>query len=462
MENASAYETCIERLEWAIQKLNLQVNSHQLAEIAELIVQPMTGPWRFFHTPQHIFEVGGNTDPIEVLAALYHDLVYVQVDRSINFNVSFYISPFTKEANGHLMIRNQAELPQDDIFAMVMAVFGFTPGQQLIPTAGQNEFLSAVVAAKTLESILSPVELIQVIACIEATIPFRSVDAGELLYQRLQAANQDFSLGMTDGEIIATVHRGVRIANRDIGNFAHPSAAHFLANTWNLLPETNHNLAARDSYTVCDYRGALQKMEGFLNFLQPELIFRSFRSEPDRETCEQLVAKARRNLEIARLYLGSKLVSIAFVEAISFAIGLDVPITIMMGELPGRGYNFVQLVSFLPEIENQFPPQNEIEREVLNLLENGRAQRSDRDLDNSPLATLIVKTIGFDAVREQCDRAKAFFQGQLTTEDFVAHFPASVKEIVINAVLKLFESRSEAVRKYYCIHPDVLKVSWQS
>ncbi len=458
MENASAYATCIERLEWAAKKLNLQVNSRQLIEIAELIVQPMTGPWRFFHTPQHIFEVGGNDDPIEVLAALYHDLVYVQVDRSINFNVSFYISPFTKEGNGQLVIRSQEELPQDLSFEIVMAVFGFVPEQQLQPTAGQNEFLSALVAAKTLESFLSPIQLLQIIACIEATIPFRPMDASQCLYERLQAANLRFDLGSSDEELAEFVARGVRIANRDISNFAHPSAAHFLANTWNLLPETNHNLAARDSYTVCDYRGALQKMEGFLNFLQPELIFRSFRGEPDQETCDRLIARAQQNLDVARLYLGTKLVSIAFVEAISFAIGLDVPITIMMGELPGRGYNFVQLVSFLPTIENKFPPRNDIEAEVLNLIENGRAQHSDRDLDNSPLATLIVKTIGFDAVREQCDRAKAFFQGNLTTEDFVTHFPPSVKEIVINAVLKLFESRSNAVREYYCIKPDMVNI----
>lgn len=457
MENLSAYETCIERLEWATQKLDVKVNSEKLAEIAELIVQPMTGPWRFFHTPQHIFEVGGNDDPIEVIAALYHDLVYVQVDRSINFNVSYYISPFTKEARGKLIIRSVHELPEDDTFAMVMAVFGFTPEQQLKPTAGQNEFLSAVVAAKTLESFLPMVYLLQTIACIESTIPFRSTEACDRLYERVQLANQRLKLGMSDGEIGETVARGVRVANRDISNFAHPSAAHFLANTWNLLPETNHNLAARDSYTVCDYRGALQKMEGFLSYLQPELIFRSFRGEPGEEACNQLIENARRNLEVARLYLGSKLVSIAFIEAISFAIGLDVPITIMMGELPGRGYNFVQLVSFLPDIENKFPPQTDIEREVLNLLENGRAQRSDRDLDNSPLATLIVKTIGFDGIREQCDRAKAFFQGKLTTEDFVMNFPASVKETVINAVLKLFESRSDAVRKYYCINPELIQ-----
>ena len=52
----------------------------------------MIGPWRFFHNPEHIFDVRGDEDAIEVIAALFHDIVYVQVDHSINFNVRYYIT----------------------------------------------------------------------------------------------------------------------------------------------------------------------------------------------------------------------------------------------------------------------------------------------------------------------------------------------------------------------------------
>ncbi|MEO6861985.1 MAG: hypothetical protein ABI180_10715 [Microcoleus sp.] len=52
----------------------------------------MIGPGRFFHTPEHIFHVGGNEEAIEVLAALFHDIVYLQVDRSINFNIEDFIN----------------------------------------------------------------------------------------------------------------------------------------------------------------------------------------------------------------------------------------------------------------------------------------------------------------------------------------------------------------------------------
>lgn len=174
MELEQAYKKCTHRLMWACASLQAKVELSELAPIADLIVQPMTGPWRFFHTPQHIFKVGGTEDAIEVLAALFHDLVYVQVDCSINFQLSYYITPYTKEVKGQLVIREPSDLPADPMFDMVASVFGFVPGQMLQPFAGQNEFLSALVAVKVLEPFLQPEHLIQIVAGIEATIPFRS------------------------------------------------------------------------------------------------------------------------------------------------------------------------------------------------------------------------------------------------------------------------------------------------
>ncbi len=70
----------------------------------------MIGPWRFFDNPEHIFDVRGDEDAIELMAALFHDIVYVQeVDRSINFNVRYYITTVTKEVNKQLQIRDQSE-----------------------------------------------------------------------------------------------------------------------------------------------------------------------------------------------------------------------------------------------------------------------------------------------------------------------------------------------------------------
>ena len=148
MDSAQAHQQCLEKLIWAMRRLEVQVDWAQLYTIADLIVQPMTGYWRYFHTPQHVIEVGGNEDGIEVLAALFHDLVYVQVDCSINFNLSYYITPFVKQEREQLRIRETFQLPADPTFEMVVSVFGFVAGQVLDPFAGENEFLSAVVTKR--------------------------------------------------------------------------------------------------------------------------------------------------------------------------------------------------------------------------------------------------------------------------------------------------------------------------
>lgn len=444
---------CLDSLIWAVEQLNGTVDLAQLTRIADLIIQTMTGPWRFFHTPEHIFEVGGSGDAIEILSALFHDLVYVQVDQGISVNISSYIAAFVKEHRGQLIIRAATEMQPDPMFDLVAEVFGFTAGQTLEPTAGQNEFLSALIAAQSLKELLPQGRLAEIAACIEATIPFRPRFAtGEVvsdrLYQRLQHVNQHFALGWTDDTLRQAVGRAVRVANRDVENFAFPSSADFLANTWNLLPETNHHLKNANSYTVHGYRTSIEKMEGFMNFLKPEQVFQQFHNEPDADTYASLIERTRKNLEVAKLYLGTKLVSIAIIEALSFRIGRDVPISTMMGELPFEEHSGAQLEQFLPLVGVTVPPQNQIERDVLELLEKGRSLASSYDVKNSPIATFVVKSLGFDRVRELLQEAKGFFRGEQTAEVFLSLCDDAVVDPVIQGIAQLFESRKLAITQH--------------
>lgn len=443
-------QQCLDKLIWATNRLQINLDEAQLNKIAELIVQTMTGPWRYFHTPEHIFEVGGEDHPVEVLSALFHDVVYVQVDQSVNFNLSYYIISFVKEYRGQLLIRDASELPQDPIFELVLTVFGFTVGQALSPFAGQNEFLSAVVAAKVFESILPLSLILQIVACIEATIPFRAKNkdgesASDLLYKRVKNANEKYNIGLKDEEIVETIQRTVKMANRDVGSFANPSAAKFLDGTWSLLPETNHNLHNPASYTFSEYRIALQKMEGFMNFLKPEVIFQHYRNIPEDLEYQKLLDLADRNLKIGRLYLGCKLLSIGFLEALSLRLGRDIPISSMMGELPTQGFTADKLEDFIPNIEQGYHSDDEIEKEVLNLLEHGRTKNSNYDLKNSPLTTYMVKTIGFDKMRQQNDRVKAFFEKKISGEEFLAGCNPEMIRVVTEGLIHLFDCRKASL-----------------
>ena len=438
-------QQCLEKLFWATEQLQVKVDPGQLSKIAKLIVQTMTGCWRYFHTPEHIFEVGGYRDAIEVLAALFHDVVYVQVDGSINFNLTYYLAPFIEENVRGLCVREQSELPNDPTFRMVMAIFGFVPGQGLSPLAGQNEFLSAVVAAKALDFVSSSI-LVQIITCIEATIPFRSNSASgsspcELLYQRLRLTNEQFNLQLTEPEIVQAVKRSVRLSNRDVCSFADSNSAVFLASTWNLLPESNHSLQKSGSYTVRDYRKAIQKMTDFMNFLKPELVFRQFQEEPDTQTHRDLVERARRNLEVGRFYLESKLVTITIVEALSLRLGSDISLSIMMGELPGSEFSLGRLGDSLPNIPQSYAPVTDVEKEVWDLLTAGRSGDPKYDLRNSPLASFVVKFVGFDEIRRLRTLAKEFFQNNISSEDFLGSCNAALVGIIINEVARLIENR---------------------
>lgn len=444
------YQHCLEKLIWVTDKLQIKATSIQLSRIAKLIVQTMTGPWRYFHSTDHIFEVGGYRDPIEVLAALFHDVVYVQVDGSVNFNLTYYIVPFVEEDRGELLIREHRECGRDSTFEIVTSVFGFVPGQVLSPLAGQNEFLSAVVAAKVLESLLSLSLIVQIVACIEATIPFRSKSAlglspSELLYQRLISTNNHFNLHLTDQEIIQAVKRAVRLTNRDVGSFAYPNSAVFLSSTWSLLPETNHNLQKSGSYTVRDYRIAMQKMAKFMYFLKPELIFRQFQKEPDAQTYQGLLERASKNLEVARLYLDSKLVASAILEALSLRFGTDVSLAIMMGELPDTGISVGRLGDSFPAISHPYQPQNDIEKEVWSLLELGRSDSSTYDLKTSPLTVFVLRYTGFEEIQKIRERSQEFFEEIISSEDFLNSCNAELIRIIIDEIKKLFENRIAAL-----------------
>ena len=215
-------QKCLDCLTNAIADLDGQADKEQLTKISNLIIQTMTGPWRSFHTPNHIFEVGEGGDAIEVISAIFHDLVYVQVDQGISVNISRYISPYIKQDREQLVILEPPELQEDIIFKMVTMLFGFKHGQPLLPMSGQNEFLSALIAVKALENILPLSRLTEIAACIEATIPFRpklesGLTCSDSLFERLISANEEFQFGWNDQEITEIV-KVLLLANSTIAS----------------------------------------------------------------------------------------------------------------------------------------------------------------------------------------------------------------------------------------------------
>lgn len=439
---------CLLCLTWALESLGVTVSRRKLDRLVEIIIQCMTDENRFFHSPPHIFSVADGGDPLEVLAALYHDVVYVQVDEGINVNVSGFIAPFVKEVRGRLQVRDEEEIPVDQDFDLVSRIFDVQPGQHL--ALEQNEFLSALVAVKQLSGLLTWPQLAAMAACIEATIPFRppsplGLKPSEQLHQRLHDLNPVYKFNWNDGEIVEMVQRAVRVANRDVENFAEERAADFLNNTWKLLPETNPFLRSASPYTVSQYRHALEKMTSFMNFLEPILVFRQFQGEPATADYELILQRAGKNISVARLYLSVKLVAIAILEGLSLRLGNDVPLTSLVGRGSPNEVDLSEWQTRLPEIEPRYYPQTAIEAETLELLSVGRTQTSEFDIRNSPLATFLVLALGFEEVVKLVEMAKAFFQGKLTADQFLDRCDEKILKDVTTAILKEFESRTSAL-----------------
>jgi hypothetical protein len=253
--------------------------------------------------------------------------------------------------------------------------------------------------------------------------------------------NQELSLGLTEQDLIDSVKRSVRLSNRDVENFSSQHPAQFLDETWNLIPETNHDLLRANAYTVKQYRISLQKMEGFLNFLSPQLVFKQFLDEPSDAHFKFLNEKTERNIRIARLYLGMKLTSIGVLEALSLRLGEDVSISMMMGELPQEGKTLKTMASFLPDITNIDMIMSDDEKEVLSLLEEGRHLNTSYDLKNSPIAAYMLKSIGFEKMKGLLKANKAFFSGEISAEQLITQCPSKIIQDVNNSILCLFDER---------------------
>jgi hypothetical protein len=330
-------------------------------------------------------------------------------------------------------------------------LFDFSAGQVLMPSKGQNEFLSALVAAKSMEQVLGLENLTEMAACIEATIPFRKWSQGgltpsDVLRQRLHRISDKFGFDWSGDQLDSAVRRAVRLSNRDVENFGHPASAEFLNNTWNLMPETNHELLGAYSYTVSGYRKSLQKMEGFMVELTPQVVFQQFQQEPPAQTFAAMLVRTDKNLSVARLYLGSKLLSIAIIEAVSLRLGSEIPLATMMGELPQRGTIDAQLESFLPVVQNPWQPQNQLEQEVLALLETGRTLESDYDVKHSPVATFLVRSIGFDRSVCLLEQARSFFCQHISGEEFLSACDPHIVEAIVAGACQVFEIRRKAIR----------------
>jgi hypothetical protein len=401
--------------------LNIQLC---LEQMAFLIHECMSIGARNYHGVAHVFVVAQPfTDPIAVLAALFHDTVYYHVDGGLSEKQRTILAvpdnamPLPTKAipiPPPLYIASGLK-DEDPILCLVEEVFGFTPGTEVTLKNGLNEFLSAVLAARQLAPILEEAQqshrpgapanfyaaIMEIVACIEATIPFRGLgwkegmpSILEQLFSRVSLVNERFcSSSLNEDALVKCIQRAVEVTNSDVENFGSQDRTWFLDNTWSLLPETNESLRHQYLYTVHEFQFAVFKMNGFFNFLPARVVFHTFRGVPSEEVYTKLTAEATRNLEIGKKYVGAKLLSMSVLSAFAELSGGDAPISLFMGDLPSRHRQSIQLSDQIPAHDPQNIPQP-VDCEVYDLLAVGRRSEMSFDIKQSPVAAYLYGWLG--------------------------------------------------------------------
>lgn len=444
----------IQVLEQAFRNLQLDVSGAVLEELATTVHKAMSVEGRHYHTPEHVLSLASPENPIQSLAALFHDIVYYQVDRGFSTEVMEILRPYIgldDSVDPEFAVHLPANT-EDVCYRAAIDIFNFIPGHKLYSTPGFNEFLSALVMAKKLRNLVPEKILLQVLVYIEASIPFRGKDEQgctpfDRLEQRLRKASQDYCIPLSEAEIIATVRGAVIFANKDVENFSEKDPALFLVNTWKLMPETNLSLRGGGIYSIRDYRLALQHTDRFFSLMVPELVFHCYRGVPADEEYWDKVRCTRHNVYVARQYLGIKLLAVGILEALAESTGGNAPLSLFMGEARQEGVNVRSLGDFLPR--SPLHPGVDPGSIVYNLLETGRASPAEfTDLRNSPLSMFIYSSLGPEGVAVALEQAHAMFAGSLEVEQFLLQLDRGLLSAIAEGCAIMVPTRSEKLRRF--------------
>lgn len=431
----------------AFADLSIQVTPAQVEQLAICVHQSMDSKARAYHTAGHVFGLCEGMNPRQVLAALFHDVVYVQLDGGLPLQAIHLLKGVTRN-DGDIMILAQID-PADAATLLCARVFGFEPGQALQLYGGLNEFLSAVLAARLLQVYLKPVDLLAVVACIEATIPFIAPNAqGEnrtqALAKRVSTEAKRLSItGDSAATVNAILHDAVALSNRDVGGFAQSDIGRFLSSTWLLIQESNAPLLAIGIYSLTDYRSAFVRMNEFLSSVNPDHIFLAHDGVPNAAQSESMRAAAHRNIRFACDFLDAKIVSIAAIEALALCTGGNCPISMFLGDIRNTYGKPDRIEDFLVP-----PPAvtNPLNHELLHVFEKGRPLESSNDLTASPLTTFIYRSMGHQGTVEALQAAQTMFADNATALAFLRSLPRDMVIAIAGACSEIALSRRDALK----------------
>ena len=442
--NTPQYDSSLTRLMLALnqafEKYSHHVDPLVIERFAGTIHQVMSARFRRFHTLEHIFDATKGLETLPLLAGFFHDVVYYQVDRRIHTLLVPYLGDFSLDEKTNLCVL--PDLESERWLTIAGKVFGFKTGQTLNPFNGLNEFLSAVAAARILGNTLTEWEVIQMIACIEATIPFRG-NSFEPLKNRLI---EIIAGKVNEAEITKAVQAAVSLANQDICGFYNEDFGDFISGTWSLILE-NNPIFKNPLYTVKEYRQALQKVRGFLSSLKPEVVVQEWGGFPSTGDFQKMKDQVRTNLANALLYLDVNFVVMSLLEGIAEASGGDAPYALFVGE--GNKESSKAPIERFLLINQPAPVKTDFNKVVYQTLKTGRKDASSFDFKHSPVAAFIYENLSTEEMTKAIVLAREFHEKKIDLNSLLTHFRPEVLNPIIRGVGEVSWSRKEKLQQLF-------------
>lgn len=437
--------------EKAFTGLGIQATRNEFEALSCFINEVYGTRNRSFHDVHHAILVGTGCTSWGQIAAIFHDCVYIQVDRSRHSELRKLFGVFNPGEKLGLYIPSEDVLKRDPWRVALTQLFGLKSGSRIDPYSGINEFLSAWVCIQKLRDKLDDEILLKIVACIEATIPFRGlrevVSAAEELALSLRSASFTLGVSFSDETIDQIVKESVRIANNDVEGFGLEEPEVFIYNSWALLYEGNPALQ-NSFYTISKYRQPLQKLDQFLSGLNAKRIFREYKGYPSVEAIQKLHEGSERNLRVAREYIRAKILDTAILEAFARISGGDCPLELFTGPKPkSREEKTARIEEFL---NWRFGPaeMHKKDERVVRLLNEGRAFRSRFDVKTALFAAYIYMSLSTTEFEQAYAGANEFLKDELNAEHFLNAIPERLV-VHIGAVLAQVAWTRESQIKAY-------------
>lgn len=402
----------------ALNGIGANVSPRELESLAVFVQRHMDGRSRHYHGLSHIFDLAEGGTPVIILGAIYHDIIQLNADTGYSPHVASRLEPYIEVREGKRYIKQFSS--SEHLFAdMALTIFSRQRGQEVSLTPGSNEFLSALVAIAEIGKFMNVYNMLEILACIEATIPFRIPEKGAPLFQVLEAkvqqVDRQLNLQLGNDKVVHIIQQAVALGNRDVFNFSDQIIENFMFNTWALLPETNVPMRFLRTILTSQYRKAIHGTLKFFEHLYPEIIFHEFKGYPTSAEYKKLLANTAGNLTVSKEYFGAILYSCTLIESISALTGGEVPLSLFLGDVADVGERCSSSAFVYPKIKSS----STFDQTVYDLLYHG-GERDGRCLFSGfPVAAYVYGSLSAEFVRDNLNHCQMFFDRKISAHEFL-------------------------------------------